>query len=89
MELSSQRKAAITLAVITGICLTAMEATIVATVMPTIVGRLGGVSLYAWLVKHWRHATPGSGSPSWETRSATGCPDRARSRTPSTGPSSR
>ncbi|MCS6802735.1 MAG: MDR family MFS transporter [Chloroflexota bacterium] len=44
-----RRRQLVTLAVLTGIFLAATEATIVATAMPTIVGRLGGVDLYAWV----------------------------------------
>ncbi|GIW05871.1 MAG: MFS transporter [Dehalococcoidia bacterium] len=49
MEMSGRRRQLVTLAVLTGIFLAATEATIVATAMPTIVGRLGGVELYAWV----------------------------------------
>lgn len=49
MELSSRRKVVITSAILASTFLAATESTIVATAMPTIVGRLGGVSLYAWV----------------------------------------
>ncbi|MCS7001293.1 MAG: MFS transporter [Dehalococcoidia bacterium] len=49
MELSARRRWVVTVGLLTGIFLAATEATIIATAMPTIIGRLGGVSLYAWV----------------------------------------
>jgi EmrB/QacA subfamily drug resistance transporter len=49
VQIAGRRRQLVTLAVLTGIFLAATEATIVATAMPTIVGRLGGVELYAWV----------------------------------------
>jgi EmrB/QacA subfamily drug resistance transporter len=47
--MTGRRRQVVTIAILTGIFLAATEATIVATAMPTIVGRLGGVDLYAWV----------------------------------------
>ncbi|MCL6647118.1 MAG: MFS transporter [Chloroflexi bacterium] len=48
MPLSNRQRGTVTLAVLIGLFLAAAESTIVATAMPTIVGRLGGIELYAW-----------------------------------------
>lgn len=47
--MTGRRRQVVTVAILTGIFLAATEATIVATAMPTIVGRLGGVDRYAWV----------------------------------------
>ena len=48
MGLSKRRKALITLATLIGTFLAALDATVVGTAMPTIIGELGGLSLYPW-----------------------------------------
>jgi EmrB/QacA subfamily drug resistance transporter len=45
----SRSKALVTLGVMLSMFLAAMEGTVVATAMPTIVGQLGGLSIYAWV----------------------------------------
>jgi len=48
-RLRSSRRALVTLGVLGGSFLAAMEATIVATAMPTIVGQFGGLAHYSWV----------------------------------------
>ncbi|MDR7544276.1 MAG: MDR family MFS transporter [Armatimonadota bacterium] len=45
----SRSRALVTLGVMLSMFLAAMEGTVVATAMPTIVGQLGGLSIYAWV----------------------------------------
>src|SRR5215207_4131853 len=47
--LSRQKVIWITLGVLLGIFMASMEATVVATAMPTIVGQLGGLEAYSWV----------------------------------------
>ena len=49
MGLSRRRKALITLATLIGTFLAALDATVVGTAMPTVIGELGGLSLYPWV----------------------------------------
>ena len=49
MGLSKRRKALITLATLVGTFLAALDSTVVGTAMPTIVGDLGGLTLYPWV----------------------------------------
>lgn len=49
IELSSRRRWAITIGVMTGMLLAALEATVVGTAMPTIVAALGGLAHYSWV----------------------------------------
>jgi EmrB/QacA subfamily drug resistance transporter len=49
LGLSKRRKALITLATLIGTFLAALDSTVVGTAMPTIVGDLGGLSLYPWV----------------------------------------
>lgn len=49
MQRASSERRIVTIALLIGTFLAATEATIVATAMPTIVGRLGGVELFAWV----------------------------------------
>src|SRR5438876_7843491 len=42
-------KVLITAGLVIGMFLASLEATVVATAMPTIIGKLGGVSLYSWV----------------------------------------
>ena len=49
MGLSKRRKALITLATLIGTFLAALDATVVGTAMPTVIGELGGLSLYPWV----------------------------------------
>ncbi|HEX2741285.1 MAG TPA: MDR family MFS transporter [Rubrobacter sp.] len=48
MGLSKRRKALITLATLIGTFLAALDATVVGTAMPTVIGELGGLELYPW-----------------------------------------
>jgi EmrB/QacA subfamily drug resistance transporter len=48
LGLSRRRKALITLATLIGTFLAALDSTVVGTAMPTIIGELGGLSLYPW-----------------------------------------
>jgi EmrB/QacA subfamily drug resistance transporter len=47
--LSKRRKALITLATLIGTFLAALDSTVVGTAMPTVIGELGGLSLYPWV----------------------------------------
>lgn len=47
--MSSRRRVAVTLGVITGMFLAALEATVVGTAMPTVIASLGGLSHYSWV----------------------------------------
>ncbi len=49
MGLSKRRKALITLATLIGTFLAALDSTVVGTAMPTVIGDLGGLSLYSWV----------------------------------------
>ncbi len=49
LEMSSRRRLAVTLGVITGMFLAALEATVVGTAMPTVIASLGGLSHYSWV----------------------------------------
>ncbi|HET7480663.1 MAG TPA: MDR family MFS transporter [Rubrobacteraceae bacterium] len=49
MGLSRRRKALITLATLIGTFLAALDSTVVGTAMPTVIGDLGGLSLYSWV----------------------------------------
>jgi EmrB/QacA subfamily drug resistance transporter len=46
--LSQRRKALVTLATLIGTFLAALDATVVGTAMPTVIGELGGLELYPW-----------------------------------------
>jgi EmrB/QacA subfamily drug resistance transporter len=50
LPLSSRRRWAVTIGVMTGMLLAALEATVVGTAMPTIVAALGGLAHYSWVV---------------------------------------
>lgn len=47
--MSNQRKVIITLGIMLSLFLSSMEATVVATAMPTIVSQLGGLHIYSWV----------------------------------------
>lgn len=49
MGLSSRRKAIITLATLVGTFLAALDATVIGTAMPTVIGELGGLEFYSWV----------------------------------------
>jgi EmrB/QacA subfamily drug resistance transporter len=49
LQMSSRRRMAVTLGVITGMFLAALEATVVGTAMPTVIASLGGLSHYSWV----------------------------------------
>ena len=48
LGLSKRRKVLITLATLIGTFLAALDATVVGTAMPTVIGELGGLELYPW-----------------------------------------
>src|ERR671927_727554 len=49
LEMSSGRRWAVTVGVMTGMFLAALEATVVGTAMPTVIASLGGLSHYSWV----------------------------------------
>jgi EmrB/QacA subfamily drug resistance transporter len=49
LEMSARRRLAVTLGVITGMFLAALEATVVGTAMPTVIASLGGLNHYSWV----------------------------------------
>ncbi|MDT7688455.1 MAG: hypothetical protein QOE46_1214 [Acidobacteriota bacterium] len=49
LAMSSRRRLAVTIGVITGMFLAALEATVVGTAMPTVIASLGGLSHYSWV----------------------------------------
>lgn len=49
MGFSKRHKALITLATLIGTFLAALDSTVVGTAMPTVIGELGGLSLYPWV----------------------------------------
>src|ERR671924_633376 len=49
LQLSPRRRAAVTAGVMTGMFLAALEATVVATAMPTVIASLGGMAHYSWV----------------------------------------
>ena len=49
LEMSSRRRWLVTVGVMTGMLLAALEATVVGTAMPTIVAALGGLGHYSWV----------------------------------------
>jgi MFS family permease len=48
-----QRRALIVAALLLGVFLSALEATVVATVMPTVIAELGGITLYGWVASSY------------------------------------
>ena len=49
LEMSSKRRWAVTIGVMTGMFIAALEATVVGTAMPTVIAALGGLSQYSWV----------------------------------------
>jgi EmrB/QacA subfamily drug resistance transporter len=49
LEMSSRRRWAVTIGVMTGMFLAALEATVVGTAMPTVIASLGGLNHYSWV----------------------------------------
>ncbi|MBD0370098.1 MAG: MFS transporter [Pyrinomonadaceae bacterium] len=49
LEMSKRRRWAVTIGVMTGMFLAALEATVVSTAMPTVIASLGGLSHYSWV----------------------------------------
>ena len=49
LSISARRRWAITIGVMTGMFLAALEATVVSTAMPTVIASLGGLSHYSWV----------------------------------------
>ena len=47
--MTKQTKIIVTVALMLSIALTALDVTIVGTAMPSIVGKLGGITLYSWV----------------------------------------
>src|SRR5215510_6319633 len=48
-ELSNKRRWTITIGVMTGMAIAALEATVVGTAMPTVIATLGGIAHYSWV----------------------------------------
>jgi MFS family permease len=61
LGLSKRRKALITLATLIGTFLAALDATVVGTAMPTVIGELGGLGLYPWAFASYRLAATVTG----------------------------
>jgi EmrB/QacA subfamily drug resistance transporter len=49
LEMSSKRRWAVTIGVMTGMFIAALEATVVGTAMPTVIAALGGLNHYSWV----------------------------------------
>jgi EmrB/QacA subfamily drug resistance transporter len=49
LEMSRKRRWAVTVGVLTGMFIAALEATVVGTAMPTVIATLGGLSQYSWV----------------------------------------
>lgn len=49
LEMTSRRRWAVTVGVMTGMFLAALEATVVGTAMPTVIASLGGLNHYSWV----------------------------------------
>ncbi len=49
LEMSNRRRWAVTIGVMTGMAIAALEATIVGTAMPTVIAKLGGINHYSWV----------------------------------------
>ncbi len=49
LEMSSARRWAVTIGVMTGMAIAALEATVVGTAMPTVIASLGGINHYSWV----------------------------------------
>ena len=49
LEMSSKRRWAVTIGVMTGMFIAALEATVVGTAMPTVIASLGGLNHYSWV----------------------------------------
>lgn len=49
LEMSSRRRWAVTIGVMTGMFIAALEATVVGTAMPTVIASLGGLNHYSWV----------------------------------------
>ncbi len=49
LEMSKRRRWAVTIGVMTGMAIAALEATVVGTAMPTVIASLGGISHYSWV----------------------------------------
>src|SRR5688500_18213532 len=49
LEMSVRRRWAVTIGVMTGMAIAALEATVVGTAMPTVIASLGGINHYSWV----------------------------------------
>ena len=49
LEMATQRRVAVTIGVMTGMFIAALEATVVGTAMPTVIASLGGLNHYSWV----------------------------------------
>ena len=49
VEISSTRRTAVVIGVMTGMAIAALEATVVGTAMPTVIASLGGINHYSWV----------------------------------------
>ena len=47
--LTSRRRLAVVIGVMTGMAIAALEATVVGTAMPTVIATLGGINHYSWV----------------------------------------
>ena len=50
LEMSNGRRWAVTIGVMTGMAIAALEATVVGTAMPTVIASLGGINHYSWVL---------------------------------------
>src|SRR5213083_1866734 len=49
LKMSNRRRWAVTIGVMTGMAIAALEATVVGTAMPTVIASLGGINHYSWV----------------------------------------
>ena len=49
LQMSARRRWAVTIGVMTGMAIAALEATVVGTAMPTVIASLGGIGYYSWV----------------------------------------
>ena len=49
LEMSTRRRWAVVIGVMTGMAIAALEATVVGTAMPTVIAALGGIAHYSWV----------------------------------------
>src|SRR5438105_4920146 len=49
LEMSNRRRWAVTIGIMTGMFIAALEATVIGTAMPTVIASLGGLNHYSWV----------------------------------------